>query len=169
MRKLGNGANVAAEMELENNTTNLFLTSSIEEGLDGAVWLVNSGCSNHMTSMRSLFNDLDETYKEKVHLGDNKDLAVEGKGTVSFHTNGGKVKLLHDVQFVPTLAHNLLSVGQLISLGHSVIFEGNHCLIKDGQTGNTLVSIKRTKNNMFPLQVESVGLVNTAVNPTDNS
>ncbi|KAH7651913.1 RNA-directed DNA polymerase protein [Dioscorea alata] len=134
VRKHGSGVNVAAEMEHENNTTNLFLTSSIEEGLDGAVWLVDNGRSNHMTSMRSLFNDLDETYKEKVYLGDNKELAVEGKGTVSFHTNGGKVKLLHGVQFVPTLAHNLLSVGQLISHGYSVIFELNHCLIKDGQT-----------------------------------
>ena len=33
-----------------------------------------------------------------VKLGDNKDIQVEGKGTVAIKTNNGKVNLLHDVQ-----------------------------------------------------------------------
>ena len=44
------------------------------------------------------------------------------------------MKLLHDVQFVPTLAHNLLSVGQLMTSGYSVMFDGSSCVINEKKT-----------------------------------
>ena len=72
---------------------------------------MDSGCSNHMSGTRSLFKELDESQKREVHLGDNKPMKVEGKGTIAIKTTQGNVKLLHDVQYVPNLAHNLLSVG----------------------------------------------------------
>ena len=43
-------------------------------------------------------------------LGDNKQVQVEGRGMIAMCTHQGKKKLLHDVLFVPSLAHNLLSV-----------------------------------------------------------
>ena len=82
-----------------------------------SVWVVDSGCSNHMTGQRNLFRELDETQKQIVKLGDNKEINIEGKGTVSLRTSYGEVKLLHDVQFVPSLTHNLLSMGQLLGNG----------------------------------------------------
>ena len=48
-----------------------------------------------------------------VRLGDNKEVQVEGKGIVAIKTIQGKVKLLQNVQYIPSLAHNLLRVGQL--------------------------------------------------------
>lgn len=57
-----------------------------------------------------------------VQLGDDKQVHVEGKGTIEIKTVQGNVKFLYDVQYVPTLAHNLLSVSQLITSGYSVVF-----------------------------------------------
>lgn len=80
-------------------------------------WLVDSGCSNHMSSARELFENLDESQKIKVRLGDDKEIQVQGKGTVALAATGGRTKLLHNMQYVPVLAYNLLSVGQLLASG----------------------------------------------------
>ncbi|KAL3537426.1 hypothetical protein ACH5RR_000792 [Cinchona calisaya] len=120
------------------------------------VWFVASGCSNHMTGMKEIFKGLDETQKMKVKLGDNKDIQVEGKGTVEIKTSHGKVKSLHDVQYVPSSAHNLLSVGQLVASGYSVLFDDGACVIKDKKSGQTVINVHMTENKMFPLEVSKV-------------
>lgn len=67
-----------------------------------------------MKGRKDLFYQLDETQKHVVKLGDNKGLQVVGNGSVNVITENGEAKLIHNVQFVPNLAHNLLSVGQLV-------------------------------------------------------
>ena len=70
-----------------------------------------------MCSLKSLFRDVDEKKKIQVWFGYNRLVRVEGNGTVAIKTIQGNVKILQGVQYVPTLAHNLLSVGQLIKGG----------------------------------------------------
>lgn len=48
------------------------------------VWLVDSGCSNHMMSVRRLFQDLKESLQRTVHLGDNRELELAGVGMIVF-------------------------------------------------------------------------------------
>ena len=84
-----------------------------------------------MSGMRSMFKELDETRKLRVRLGDDKLLQAEGKEIVAIRTSHGKIKLLHDVFFVPSLSHNLLSVGQLMASGYSVLFDDASCTIRD--------------------------------------
>ena len=122
-----------------------------------------------MTGSKQLFRDLNESKRVKVRLGDDKEIQVEGKGIIILKTIEGNVKLLHNVQYVPGLVHNLLSVGQLLSGGYSVIFADDSCTIRDSRTGVQLVSIPRTRNNMFPLDAALIGSVNVAVNSQENS
>ena len=42
-----------------------------------------------------------------------------------------KVHLLYNVFIVPNLAHNLLSVGQLMDNGYTILFDDGACVIKD--------------------------------------
>lgn len=37
-------------------------------------WFLDSGCSNHMIRIKSLFKEIDESYKKKVRLGDDKQM-----------------------------------------------------------------------------------------------
>lgn len=120
---------------------------------EGGVWYVDSGCSNHMSSAKSMFRELDESAKSKVRLGDGKQLEVEGKGTIAITTEQGNTKLLYDVQYVPKLAHNLLSIGQLLNSGYSVLFENGACLIQDRNSKETVAKIAMGKNKMFPLDL----------------
>ena len=109
-RKMEKQANYAEEAgEEDEEEFKLFMARSemIESSDD--TWFLDSGCSNHMTSLRFLFKELDESYKIKVRMGDDKQMQVEGKGIVAI-SSGGNVKLLHNVLFVPKLTQNLLSV-----------------------------------------------------------
>ncbi|KAE8732360.1 phytosulfokine receptor 1-like [Hibiscus syriacus] len=67
-----------------------------------AIIVENSGCSNHMTGVRSMFKELDESYKIKVRLGDNKQIKVEGKGTVAV-----KEKKTRKIITVPMSGNNM--------------------------------------------------------------
>ena len=130
----------------------LFLAQSSSNCDNGEVWYVDSGCSNHMSSTKSSFKDLNESLKSKVRVGDGKLLEVEGRGTVAVKTSGGKSKLIHNVQYVPSLAHNLLSVGQLVEAGYSVRFGANQCEISDAETHKPVLRIKMSTNRMFPVE-----------------
>ena len=46
-----------------------------------------------------------------MQLDNKREMQVEGKGTVEVRTGHGKVEELQDVQFIPELGYNLLSVG----------------------------------------------------------
>lgn len=83
-------------------------------------------------------------------------MQVEGKGIIAIKTLQGDVKLFYDVQFVPSLAHNLLSVGQLMISGYKVVFDGNSCVVNDKKSGKTITNVHMTQNKMFPLDVSNV-------------
>lgn len=53
------------------------------------------------------------------------------------------------MQYVPSLAHNLLSVGQLLANGCSVAFEGDQCSIKDVATGMQILVIQKNEKKIF--------------------
>lgn len=101
-----------------------------------------------------------------MRLGDHKELAVEERRTVAINAVGGYVKLLHDVQFVPGLTHNLLSVGQLLSSGFSVVFNGDTCSIFEKTSGELMFKVKQIENNMFSLRFPSFVKVGMAVKKT---
>lgn len=91
-----------------------------------------------------------------VGLGDDKQMEVDGKGTIGITTSTGDVKILNDVQFVPNLAHNLVSVGQLMTIGYKLIFDDDSCTVIHKKSSQTIVDVKKTQNNMFPIEVSNV-------------
>lgn len=61
--------------------------------------------------------------------------------------------MIHDVYYIPGLAYNLLSVGQLVHKGYLVAFHDNVCEIKRKGSVVPLVKIHMSKNKMFPLEL----------------
>ncbi|KAK8933421.1 hypothetical protein KSP39_PZI015880 [Platanthera zijinensis] len=116
-------------------------------------WYIDSGCSSHMAYKKETFATLDETHKAEVYLGDGKASKLEGKGSINIITSSGQVKQITDVQFVPKLAQNLLSVGQLLQKGYNVSFSQNLCSITDQASGALIVSAQMGKNRVFPLDL----------------
>ena len=93
-------------------------------------WLIDSGCTNHMTHEGKIFTEIDRNIISRVKIGNGTHLKVEGKGTVAIETQTC-FKLISDVLYVPEINQNLLSVSQLLEKGYKVLFEDKSCVIKD--------------------------------------
>ena len=74
------------------------------------VWYLYSGFSNHMTGSKHFFVEIDKSIKTQVRMGNNNQVQACGMGTIVVMTEFGKT-FLHDVMYVPGLAHNLISIG----------------------------------------------------------
>ncbi|KAH7667013.1 RNA-directed DNA polymerase protein [Dioscorea alata] len=90
----------------------MFLMAYVED--NGArredIWFLDSGCCNHMSGDKSLFCDLDESFKYKVKLGNNSIMQVTGRGNVRLKV-GSFTHVVSAVYYVPELINNLLSIG----------------------------------------------------------
>nr|ABF94881.1 retrotransposon protein, putative, Ty1-copia subclass, expressed [Oryza sativa Japonica Group] len=86
----------------------------------GRSWVIDSGCTNHMTGEESMFSTLDPngTSQDNIVFGD------DGKGKV---VGLGKIAISNDlsianVLLVKSLNYNILSVSQLCSMGYNCLF-----------------------------------------------
>ncbi|KAG8502770.1 hypothetical protein CXB51_000588 [Gossypium anomalum] len=105
-------------------------------------WLLDSGCTNHMSPDASIFKSLDRSCKTRVKIGNGHCIQAEGKGNVMICTPSGN-KLIPNVLFVPKIDRNLLSIAQLLEKGYTVVFKGNECQISD-QKGSILMTVAMT-------------------------
>ncbi|KAA8536856.1 hypothetical protein F0562_029334 [Nyssa sinensis] len=100
--------NYAAENGKESSK--LFMTYFDPNNKSSDVWFVDNGCSNHMTGMKSLFKELDETHKLKVQLRSAKEMQVEGKCTVGITTTHDVGEMAGDMfSGVGEMAENMFS------------------------------------------------------------
>jgi hypothetical protein len=99
--------------------------------MDGGLenkWLMDSGCSKHMTRNKKWFSSLTLlSHKEYVTFGDDKKGKVLG-------TDINKVNdyfTLNDVALVDKLMYNLLSVSQLVDVDLDVLFRKSGSQVLD--------------------------------------
>ena len=53
-------------------------------------WLIDSGCTNHMTDDKDLFRELRSTNTSRVRIGNGEYITVEGKGIVAISNCSGR-------------------------------------------------------------------------------
>ncbi|XP_074297950.1 uncharacterized protein LOC141628752 [Silene latifolia] len=104
----------------ENGTfeDHLFIACQASLGSNNDVWLIDSGCTNHMTNNRSMFIDIDTSMNSPVRMGDGSTIEAKGKGTIVVQTKKGT--RFQNVLFVPSLGSNLLSVPQMMQNRYSL-------------------------------------------------
>jgi predicted aspartyl protease len=113
-------------------------------------WLVDSGCTYHITYDRDLFKELNKTSISTITVANGEQVAVEGIGTISIKIHGC-MKQISNVLYVPGINQNLLSVAQLLEEGYKVIFEYKSCVLKD--QNNKKVITSKMKVNKFILDL----------------
>ena len=73
-----------------------FIVTSLVTSSCTETWLIDSGCTNHMTPELSYFRELDQSYKSKVKIGNGDLIDVKGKGVVAIETPIG-IKYISNV------------------------------------------------------------------------
>jgi hypothetical protein len=92
------------------------------------IWLIDSGCSRHMTGDKGWFSSLVPVVtKRYITFGDNGQGRVLSEGEIKV---SDKITLRH-VALVQSLGYNLLSVSQLLDEGFKVLFRPGSSRILD--------------------------------------
>ncbi|XP_028230565.1 uncharacterized protein LOC114410848 [Glycine soja] len=122
-------ANVAHE-DSDSNIVLLMVTTT--EGASSLeAWYLGIGCFNCMTRHKEWLIDLDTSRSKKVKLADSRTLNVEGVGNILIRRKDGKTTFIESVLFVPGMQCNLMSVGQLVEKGFSVIMQNDSLKLFD--------------------------------------
>ena len=111
-------------------------------------WILDSGCSRHMTGNPDMLNDI--IYKDGglVNFGDNSKGYVIGIGNVG----NSKTPTISNVLLVKNLKHNLLSISQLCDIGYKIKFEKDKCHIIDSNLNIIFEGIR--KKNIYVLSMK---------------
>jgi hypothetical protein len=93
----------------------------------GSHWVIDSGCTQHMTDNPRMFTSLDANVdgQDKITFGDNSKGKVQGLGKVAISNDLS----ISNVLLVAPLSFNLLSVGQLCDLGLQCLFTPTEVIV----------------------------------------
>jgi hypothetical protein len=99
----------------------------IDGGLEGT-WLMNSGCSRHMTRNKKWFSSLTPlSHKKYATFGDDKKGNVLGTDAIKVND----CFTLNDAAIVDRLRYNLLSVSQFVNVDEDVLFHKSDSHVLD--------------------------------------
>ncbi|GKB95282.1 retrovirus-related pol polyprotein from transposon TNT 1-94 [Tanacetum coccineum] len=104
------------------------------------LWIVDSGCSKHMTDDRSLLRNFVEKFIGTVRFGNDNFAAITGYGDYTH----GNITICH-VYYVEGLGHNLFSVGQFCDGDLEVAFRSKTCYVRNLE-GDDLLTGGRDSN-----------------------
>ena len=79
----------------------------------GESWVLDWGCSCHMTSNSSFFSNYQKVDGRKVTMGNKASCPVVGIGDVRIIMFDGVVRKLTEVLHVPSMNRHLISLGTL--------------------------------------------------------
>ncbi|KAH9804147.1 hypothetical protein KPL71_002018 [Citrus sinensis] len=114
-------------------------------------WILDSGCSFHMSPNKQLFKTFEKVDTGKVLLGNNLACKVAGIGTVTITMHDGVDRELKNVRYVPELRRNLISLGTVDQLGCSIKAENGELQV----TKNGMVIMKGIRRNGLYVLISS--------------
>jgi len=119
-----------------NDSDYVCLMSKINDSglksLDSSSWIIDSGCSKHLTFDRSLFVSYTEVNEGVVEMGTKAKAEIKGCGDVILNVNTGAGVVpckFENVLHVPSFEYSLLSVSTMTKNGMKVTFESDKCEI----------------------------------------
>lgn len=131
-----------------NNSEAVFLTKTVKEQSKSKEFIVDSGCTAHMTNNMEILTKF-ENKMSTVLTANDQTIDVQGQGTVESNSCQ-----LNNTLFVPDISQNLLSVNAVTNNNGTVVFNKNEVkiykesqLIITGEKENGLYKINLNNNN----------------------
>jgi len=80
-------------------------------------WIMDTGCSFHMTPRRDWFVEFDESQTGRVKMANQTYSEIKGIGSIRIQNDDNTTVLLKNVRYVPSMSKNLISMGTLEDQG----------------------------------------------------
>ena len=90
---------------------------NVGQGDDQDDWIMDTGCSFHMTPKLEYFIEIKEASGGRVRMANGHIVEVKGIGSIRFQNPDGTTFVLHEVRYMPDIARNLISLGTLEDKG----------------------------------------------------
>ncbi|KAG8930012.1 hypothetical protein FRC01_003405 [Tulasnella sp. 417] len=154
-----NKANVASSSP--SNESSMFLYGGARDksktDSHSIKWIIDSGCTDHITPVRSDFND--QRYEamaipSKIYIADGEYMEAQGLGSCNFetyHSGTWKPIEIRHALFVPSASTRLLSVSKLDADGFKVEFNESKCVIRHRET-NTIIARGRQEERLYVIE-----------------
>lgn len=131
------GSNYKADVELQTDVIPKYEETNLSQELKNPsnhktpIWILDSGCTSHMSWDRELFISYDEKciHQTEIMTAGGVPLGVHKVGTCRVAED----ITASGVLYVPHLRHNLLSVSALVEKGFIITFGKEKAIIKKGK------------------------------------
>nr|GEV59541.1 integrase, catalytic region, zinc finger, CCHC-type, peptidase aspartic, catalytic [Tanacetum cinerariifolium] len=104
------------------------------------LWIIDSGCSKHMTGNRALLTNFVEKFLRTVRFCNSDFAVIAGYGDVVIGS-----MTIKRVYYVEGLGHNLFSVGQFCDKGLEVAYRKSTCFVRN-EYGVDFLTCDRSSN-----------------------
>ncbi|KAG8478507.1 hypothetical protein CXB51_028390 [Gossypium anomalum] len=117
---------------VEDYSDGKLLVAFVNDSKVSEEWILDSGCTFHMSPNRDWFITYEMVSEGVVLMGNNTSCKITGVGTIKVKMFDGIVRTLSDVQHVPELKRNLISLSTLDSKGYRYTAESGVLKISKG-------------------------------------
>ncbi|KAG8485682.1 hypothetical protein CXB51_019024 [Gossypium anomalum] len=116
----------------ENYSNGELLVASVNDSKVSEEWILDSGCTFHMSPNQDWFTTYETVSEGVVLIGNNTSCKTAGVGTIKVKMFDGVVRTLSDVRHIPELKRNLISLSTLDSKGYRYTAESGVLKISKG-------------------------------------
>nr|GEW16986.1 integrase, catalytic region, zinc finger, CCHC-type, peptidase aspartic, catalytic [Tanacetum cinerariifolium] len=127
---------------------NLFIFDD-ESIVQICLWIIDSGCSKHMTGNHALLTNFVEKFLGTVRFGNNDFAVISGYGDVVIGS-----MTIKKFYYVKGLGHNLFSIGQFCDNGLEVTFRKSTCFVRTEDGVDFLTSDR--SSNLYTIALNKV-------------
>jgi hypothetical protein len=127
-------------------------------------WVLDTACTTHMSHKMDWLINYEPVNGSSVLMGNNVACKIAGFGVVRIRMHDGTVRILKNVQHVPNLKKNIISLRTLHSLGYEYSCEGRVIRVKKG----SLVVMQSNKFDGLYFLQGSMVTVSADVSSLDN-
>jgi hypothetical protein len=136
----------------------LFAQLREKGGGDCACWILDSGATNHMTSMCYVFSKVDHRVHGTVHFGDGRVTNIEGRSTILIKCKTGGYKALTGVYYIPRPTVNIICLGLLEEASYKILLHGGFLKLLD-RVGALVAKVKHGTKWLYILYMNINQLV----------
>ncbi|KAG8496828.1 hypothetical protein CXB51_008136 [Gossypium anomalum] len=139
---------------VEDYSDGKLLVASVKDSKVSKEWILDSGCTFHMSSNQDWFITYETVSEGVVLMENNTSCKIAGVGTIKVNIFDGVVRTLSNMRHVPELKRNLISLSTLDSKGYRYTAESGVLKISKGSL--VVMKGKRKIAKLYVLQGSTV-------------
>lgn len=139
----------------------LLFASLLVNDSNSSDWIVDSGATAHMTNDNELLFNKHKITNKEVIVANKTKIPVKCAGDVKLSCNVGNKQfnaVVENVEHVPDLCANLLSVRQMTKIGNKIVFENDDCKILDKE--RQIIATANAMDDLYRLNFDSIDIPN---------